>query len=85
MEFVDDDFAYTVCCSCSVEFYMTKILTRLRKRDHATFYCPNGHQQHFTDGETTEEVQKENKVLKIRVTHLEDQLQAAKEHIEDNE
>ena len=44
------------CChaSCGVTFGMTEAFRRLRINDHAWFYCPNGHQQHFT-GRTEEE------------------------------
>jgi hypothetical protein len=38
------------CCSCGVEF--ASPLLAKRREDGKLFYCPNGHQQHFTD--TTE-------------------------------
>jgi hypothetical protein len=36
------------CCTCGVSFGMTTEMERARRRDHAWFYCPNGHNQHFT-------------------------------------
>lgn len=48
-----DDVDIT-CCSCGVEFCMPTHLYEQRVKDHGWFYCPNGHQQHFT-GKTEEE------------------------------
>lgn len=36
----------TTCCSCGVEFASPVIVKR--RDDGVWFYCPNGHQQHFT-------------------------------------
>lgn len=49
-------FEVITCCnkSCLQPFAMTTAMKAARLKDKATFYCPNGHPQHFT-GETTEE------------------------------
>lgn len=49
-------FELITCCNKSYKqpFAMTTTMKTYRLRDKATFYCPNGHPQHFT-GETTEE------------------------------
>jgi hypothetical protein len=39
------------CCSCGVVFGMPKELYRQRKADGDWFWCPNGHQQHYTERE----------------------------------
>lgn len=44
----------TDCCECGVAFAMTSDLYEQRLKDHASFYCPNGHQQHFV-GKTAEQ------------------------------
>jgi hypothetical protein len=41
------------CCSCSVLFAMPEVLRARLQRDGGSFYCPNGHAQHFTQSETT--------------------------------
>lgn len=47
--------SYTLECSnCGVSFCMPDHMAYSRKRDHDTFYCPNGHSQHFP-GKTEEE------------------------------
>lgn len=38
-----------VCCTCGVMFAMPNMLRRKALADHDRwFFCPNGHQQHFT-------------------------------------
>lgn len=44
------------CISCGVEFAWPETLRdrALRERENRPFYCPNGHQQHFTGQTKTE-------------------------------
>lgn len=42
------------CCSCHVLFAITDDFQRARRRDKATFYCPNGHAQSYA-GKTEEQ------------------------------
>jgi hypothetical protein len=37
-----------VCYKCRVEFCITDDLYLARRRDRESFWCPNGHEQHFT-------------------------------------
>jgi hypothetical protein len=58
------------CCSCFIQFAMPEELQTKRRNDGGSFYCPNGHSQHYT---------------KTRVQELEEQLnreRAAKERAE---
>ena len=55
------------CCACGVVFGMERHLKKQRVEDHASFYCPNGHSQHFT-GET--EADQLRKQLKQRENSL---------------
>lgn len=41
-------FKTEICCSCGVAFAVTSDYQRRRIDDHAWFYCPNGHSQHYT-------------------------------------
>ena len=46
------------CVDCGVPFGVDREYARERKRDHRTFYCPNGHGQHWpqkTDAEKERE------------------------------
>ncbi len=36
------------CCSCGVLFTMPAALVAQRRKDKASFYCPNGHAQSYT-------------------------------------
>lgn len=43
-------FRSTTCCveGCRIVFAMERDYYDARRQDHASFYCPNGHSQHFT-------------------------------------
>lgn len=69
------------CCVCSVLFAFPERFERDRRRDHAYFYCPNGHQQHYTeksDKDRLKEARAEVAAAQTQVTHLTDQLEATK-------
>ena len=36
------------CCNCHVLFAMPEAMHTEKRRDRTSFYCPNGHAQHFT-------------------------------------
>lgn len=44
-----DDLVLTEvnCCNCTVRFAVTKTFEDRRRKDSRTFYCPNGHAQHY--------------------------------------
>jgi len=54
-----------VCSSCGVQFALTAQLYAARRRDGATFFCPNGHRLSYT-GEIAGEIEQ----LKKRVERL---------------
>ena len=39
------------CCECGIRFAFDADLHARRKTDGKSFYCPNGHQQHYGDTE----------------------------------
>lgn len=47
------------CCNCHVVFAMTDDLVARRRDDHGTFYCPNGHPQHYTGKSTAERLREQ--------------------------
>ena len=63
------------CCAkgCGITFAMTADLRRRRLADHGWFYCPNGHQQHYTGPSDSDRLRDEQ----AKNTHLRDQLLAA--------
>jgi chromosome segregation ATPase len=64
-------FSVAHCCTCGIAFAMTSDFERRRRNDHAWFYCPSGHKQHYT-GPT--EAQK----LKAELDRKAEMLNAAK-------
>lgn len=44
-------FEVETCCNCGVEFGMPSEVNRRRHQDGGSFYCPNGHSQHYTQSE----------------------------------
>lgn len=48
------EFASCCCSACGTNYYVPENWQSKRRQDHARFYCPNGHGQHFpqeTDAE----------------------------------
>ena len=43
------------CCSCGVPFGLSQEIYDRRQEDGETFYCPNGHSQHYTQKASLEE------------------------------
>lgn len=39
------------CCNCGVAFFVPQDLQRRAKATGRSFYCPNGHGQHYTKSE----------------------------------
>lgn len=53
---VETELVTEECChnGCGVLFAMTAEFVRERRKDHALWYCPNGHSQHYS-GKNEEE------------------------------
>ena len=39
------------CCACGIPFAIPDYLMDRLRREGGTFYCPNGHGQHYTENE----------------------------------
>ncbi|GAF86740.1 unnamed protein product [marine sediment metagenome] len=39
------------CCMCAVVYWVTEPFYKERMRTGKSFYCPNGHEQHYTNNE----------------------------------
>lgn len=54
--YLTDPFEIVTCChkGCGISFAMQKSTITLQKRHGRSFYCPNGHSQHWL-GESYEE------------------------------
>ncbi len=40
-------FESLTCCECGIEYAGPSYFFTKRRENHASFYCPNGHAQHF--------------------------------------
>jgi len=61
------------CASCGVEFCLPTEFATHRRRDHDTFYCPNGHRNHFP-GKTEEQKKIERLEGRIRTLEIENEM-----------
>lgn len=51
---IEIEFVVVNCCQCNMPFALTDDFQVARRRDHAWFYCPLGHAQHYS-GKSDEE------------------------------
>ena len=49
------------CCKCGVAFAITKALEAERANDHKSFWCPNGHGQHYSEENEVEQLERKLK------------------------
>jgi hypothetical protein len=69
---------YTViqCCNCGVNFGMSDELYEQRRADHKSWFCPNGHGQHFTGKSEADKLREELERTTARLTARLDQAKA---------
>jgi Zn finger protein HypA/HybF involved in hydrogenase expression len=61
------ELAHQQCINCGTHFGVDAYLDKLWRKNGQTFYCPNGHSQHYIIGKTNEQ----------KIKELEAQLQEA--------
>lgn len=69
------------CCDCFTHFAMDNDLYRRRLEQGGTFYCPNGHGQHFTETEV-KKLQEQNRNLKKQLDWAESSARRARQEVE---
>lgn len=47
-EFTSLSYQTEICCNCGVHFAMAQHFHNEKRTNGGTFYCPNGHSQHYT-------------------------------------
>lgn len=60
-------FEIETCCSCGVQFGMPTDLKHRRVNDHASFFCPNGHGQHYTGPTDAQKAKAEAEALRSQL------------------
>ena len=68
------EFVVEECCNCGVAFAMPEALYKRCKGDSDRwFYCPNGHRQHYTEGDIQKakrlQREAEQKLARERAAH----------------
>lgn len=71
-----DTLVRETCCNCHISFGMTKAMREARLEDLKTFYCPNGHAQHYTGKPTSERLRQRLEWAEARERALRDQKDA---------
>lgn len=55
------------CYKCNILFHVPERWNTERKEDHSSFWCPVGHEQHYTGQNTKEKLaQKEQELANLR-------------------
>lgn len=62
---------------CGLDFALPDSWVTARKRDHAFWYCPNGHRQHWSGESDVERLERQLRGARARATAAEDQREAA--------
>jgi hypothetical protein len=63
-------FTIIDCCTCGISFGFTRQFERERRRDHKWFYCPNGHQQHWSQKSDVEKAREDAERQRQRAERL---------------
>ena len=53
------EFEKSICSACGIVYFVPDWYRQARRNDHATFYCPNGHNQFFPAETEAEKLKKE--------------------------
>lgn len=77
--YVEDVTITCIHTGCGLSFAVPKWWEQHRRKDHAWFYCPNGHQQHFVSETDEEKLRRERDRLKQEQARLEQELREANE------
>ncbi len=64
------------CASCGTTFAITRRYMTARRRDHANFWCPNGHCNIYKGESDLELAERQRREANARAVHLKDQLDA---------
>ena len=61
------------CATCGITFYVTKEFDQRRRDDKNWFYCPNGHNQRYTESEA-DRLRRERDRLRQRDAYNQDKI-----------
>lgn len=66
------NFETVDCCHCGIVFQVPEEFDQAREQDGRTFYCPNGHEQFYPDGDDDklQQLELQNTELRKQVRQL---------------
>lgn len=67
------------CCNdtCGISFAVPQWWHKGKRETHAWFYCPNGHQQHYTQESDEEKMRRERDIARQQLARVEQEKVAA--------
>lgn len=70
-----------VCCNsqCGIAFAVPSTWDEQKRKDHTTFYCPNGHAQSYTVRSEEEKLRAERDRLAQRIAERDDEVRHQRE------
>lgn len=69
------EFVEHTCANCGCVWGFPRVLREQRLRDGQGFFCPNGHERHFTRGQSSEdELRRERDLLKQQLAAKDDEI-----------
>lgn len=76
---VTTTLATNTCTQCGTLYAMPVRMQQERRRDHATFYCPQGHQQYYPGKSDEEKLREQLATANKRIGWAETRAQAAQD------
>jgi hypothetical protein len=64
-------------CSCGAVYALSEEFDKAKRRDHGTFYCPNGHARHFPGESDLEKLKRQLRAEQDYASNLNGRLDAA--------
>lgn len=81
---MDNNLCNVLCPSCGIEFKFSSDIEEAWKRTEKSFYCPNGHGMSWPKPlPKEEEMKKEVKTLKEKVSTLTEALKKSEEKVQE--
>jgi len=63
---LSSEFVIETCANCGLVFAMLKSHRDKRLKDHKSFFCPNGHGQHYIGKSEEEKLKDELAICRVR-------------------
>lgn len=74
---VTEEYPLVECSQCGIRFAVPAAWVQQRREDHTSWYCPNGHSQHWPQETDAEKWRREAQRLKQQLAQKDDEIAAA--------